>query len=322
MKLDIQKEVERRFLLQEEYLGIKKQINKVEPLVSVSVATYQHVDFIKECLDGILLQKTNFEFEILLGDDESTDGTREICINYAEKFPDKIRLFLRDRKISHLIDGNGNTIKRLNGVSGFNIMAARGKYIALCEGDDYWTDPLKLQKQVDLMDQYVNTSMCVALNTRFNIKSGEEITDKRYSGDNFPLIYFENLTTYFHTSTYLIRKKTLDLIVNKYRDLMLGDTSLRFLLINEGPFVVLNDVVSVYRITGSGVWTSIDDYSKDLLHYNLFNKFRKYHVRNRKRDYAKFEIKYLFNLICYSLKNKNFKSFVSNMKSFLKLLEL
>jgi glycosyltransferase involved in cell wall biosynthesis len=86
--------------LQREYLGNKKPINMITPLVSVTVTAYQHVNYIKECLDGIIMQKTNFDFEIIVGEDESTDGTRELCIEYAEKYPDKIRLFLRDRKLS------------------------------------------------------------------------------------------------------------------------------------------------------------------------------------------------------------------------------
>jgi len=137
--MDIQAEIERRFKLQTEYLGESKPVNKITPLVSVSVATYQHAPYIRECLDSILNQETNFPFEIIIGEDESVDGTREICIEYAEKFPDKIRLFLRDREISHLKDENGKLIKRLNGIFTFGLMSSRGKYIALCEGDDYWT---------------------------------------------------------------------------------------------------------------------------------------------------------------------------------------
>lgn len=127
--MDYTKEIERRFLLQEEYLGTDKPINKIEPLVSVSVATYQHEDFIRQCLDGILMQKTDFTFEVIVGEDDSKDNTRTICIEYAEKYPDKIGLFLRDRKISHLYDENGKFLKRLNGVLGFGRMSSKGKYI-------------------------------------------------------------------------------------------------------------------------------------------------------------------------------------------------
>jgi len=101
MTTDIYEELKRRFLLQEEYLGTNKAINKITPLVSVTVITYQHADYIRKCLDGILMQKTKFPYEVIIGEDGSTDGTKEICKEYAEMHPDRIRLFLRDRNISH-----------------------------------------------------------------------------------------------------------------------------------------------------------------------------------------------------------------------------
>ena len=113
-----------------------------EPLVSVCVQTYQHVDYIEDCLEGILMQETSFSYEILLGEDASTDSTRNICIEYAERYPDKIRLFLHSRENN--IEIGGQPTGRFNYL--YNLYNANGKYIALCEGDDYWTDSLKLQK--------------------------------------------------------------------------------------------------------------------------------------------------------------------------------
>ena len=141
-----------RFELQQEYLGKKKIVNTLEPLVSVTVAIYQHAPYIQDCLNGILMQKTSFPFEIILGEDDSIDGTRKICIDYAEKNPNKIRLFLRDRKLSQLSNENGDFITRFN--SYWNRLSARGKYIAWCDGDDYWTDSNKLQKQVDFLEEH------------------------------------------------------------------------------------------------------------------------------------------------------------------------
>ena len=119
-----------------------------KPLVSVGVIAYQAESYIRDCLEGILMQRTNFDFEILVGEDESSDKTREICIEYAEKFPDKIKLFLHSRK---------NNILSYGKPSGFfnyrnNLVNAKGKYWATCDGDDYWIDPLKLQKQVDFLE--------------------------------------------------------------------------------------------------------------------------------------------------------------------------
>jgi len=141
--------IDKIYNLQKEYLINKESINILNPFVSVHVITYQHAKYIAKCLDGILMQKTDFPFEIVIGEDESTDGTREICINYAKKYRDKIRLFLRDRKQSVITSSTGNKIY-LNGI--LTLRSCNGKYIALCEGDDYWTDPLKLQKQMDFLN--------------------------------------------------------------------------------------------------------------------------------------------------------------------------
>lgn len=119
------------------------------PLLSVCVQTYQHAPYIEACIQSILMQQTSFPFEILLGDDASTDGTRELCLEYAKKYPEKIRLFLHHRENNIAIEDKPTG--RFNFL--FNLFSARGKYIALCEGDDYWTDPLKLQKQVDFLER-------------------------------------------------------------------------------------------------------------------------------------------------------------------------
>ncbi len=162
------------FIKKYQKVEVKDYPNQVksEPLVSVCVQTYQHVNFIKDCLEGILMQKTTFDYEILLGEDESTDGTREICLEYAEKYPVKIRLFLHRRE--NVIKINGNPTGRFNLF--YNFSKAFGKYIALCEGDDYWTDPYKLQKQVDFLEANSDYGL-VCSNYHSIIKSNEIIND-------------------------------------------------------------------------------------------------------------------------------------------------
>lgn len=141
-----------------EHKEVREYPNESEenPLVSVCVITYQHISYIKKCLDGILMQQTNFPFEIILGDDHSTDGTREICLDYAKKHPEKIRLFLHHRE--NVIKYYGFPNGKFNFLYGFGV--ARGKYLAPCEGDDCWTDPLKLQKQVDVLEANPDLAMC------------------------------------------------------------------------------------------------------------------------------------------------------------------
>ncbi len=126
---------------------VENQVSQT-PLVSVCIQTYQHEEYIRRCLDGVLMQQTSFQYEILLGEDQSNDSTRKICLEYANKHPELIRLFFHDRRnnirIGHQATGRFNFL--------YNIYSSRGRYIACCEGDDYWTDSSKLQKQFDLLE--------------------------------------------------------------------------------------------------------------------------------------------------------------------------
>lgn len=117
-----------------------------EILVSISCITYNHSAYIRQCLDGMLMQHTTFGFEILIHDDCSTDGTDDIIREYVSKFPQIIKpLFEEENQYQQ-----GKPI----GTVVWNLPRAKGKYVALCEGDDYWTDPLKLQKQVDFLESH------------------------------------------------------------------------------------------------------------------------------------------------------------------------
>lgn len=122
------------------------------PLVSVCCITYNHASFIRKCLDGFLMQQTDFPIEILIHDDCSTDGTTEIIKEYAAQYPDLI--FPLYEEVNQYQQGKATEIDF------YNYRRARGKYIAYCEGDDYWTDPLKLQKQVDFMELHPEYSVC------------------------------------------------------------------------------------------------------------------------------------------------------------------
>ena len=225
------------------------------PLVSVCVTTYQHAPYIKECLDSILMQKTDFPFEIILGEDESTDGTREICIEYAEKHPDIIRLFLRSRK--DVIYINGNPTGRFNFTK--NLKAAKGKYVALCEGDDYWTDPLKLQKQVDFLD---GNEDCVAChhwhqyawpdkNGTYLLK-GAPIENQGYlpkPKSNVIEIFGNRMRVKSRTIMF---RNTLELPDWFYK-VSFGDVVISMLLGQKGLFGFIDEPIAVYRQTRNGV---------------------------------------------------------------------
>ena len=127
---------------------VKNSVLKVcpNPLVSVRTSTYQHASYIKQCIEGVLMQKTNFPFEFIIGEYFSKDGTREIVLEYAKKHSDIIRVLTADYNVAN---ANGRRC----------FYGARG-YIAICEGDDFWIDPLKLQKQVDILEENEEFGMC------------------------------------------------------------------------------------------------------------------------------------------------------------------
>ena len=111
------------------------------PVISIRTSTYNHAPYIKQCIEGVLMQKATYAFEYIIGEDCSTDGTREIVFKYAKQYPNIIRVVTADYNVGMKANGR-RCIER-----------CRGKYMAICEGDDYWTDPYKLQKQVDLLEQ-------------------------------------------------------------------------------------------------------------------------------------------------------------------------
>jgi glycosyltransferase involved in cell wall biosynthesis len=239
-------EFEQRFLLQEEYGGNNKPVNQIIPLVSVTVTAYQHANYIKNCLDSILMQNTEFPYEILIGEDGSTDGTREICIQYAEKHPDRIRLFMRDRATTHYKMEDRSL--RFNGM--FTRKAARGKYSAICEGDDYWIDPNKLSKQVEFMENHETYAACFhnAFIIDENISNNVDCFNIPAGQDTFTTkSLFENLW-FVPTASIFYKTKALHV---RFPDWYLrahnGDLAILLMLSKEGPLGLLKGYLSVYR---------------------------------------------------------------------------
>ena len=222
-------------------------------MVSVCVQTYQHASFIREALDSILIQQTDFEFEILIGEDESTDGTREICVEYSRNYHQKIRLFLNSRK--NVIYINGHPTGRWNIVN--NLKNARGKYIALLPGDDYWTDPLKLQKQVDFMDHHPQFSSCFhwagwLLDNTGQIKHwnyGPPVIKSFYTVDDL----FEH-SNFIPTCSVLFRNNLFNKFPDWYFLVEVGDYPLHILNTQYGAIGFLNEKMAVRRWHSKGIY--------------------------------------------------------------------
>ena len=222
-----------------------------DPLVSVRVVTYNQEKYIGECLDGVLKQVTDFEYEIVIGEDCSQDRTREICFEYQKRHPDKIRVLWWHENVRAMGGNQARTQAH-----------CRGEYIALLEGDDYWTDPLKLQKQVDLICSKECIG-CVANYATLNQSGG--LRETRYRSNGF--ITHQDLAHFYpHTATYVIRRDFFE-----KRDAMFPgihawyDVVLMHCLVETGKVAHLQDVVSVYRQTGTGIATGLSRQRKKLL---------------------------------------------------------
>lgn len=222
--------------------------------VSVSITTYNHGQFIAQALDSVLAQKVNFNFEILLGEDDSSDGTREICIDYANRYPDKIKLFLHDR--ADVIHINGRPTGRRNLLN--NLEQASGDYVALLDGDDYWTDLNKLQIQVDYLDSNSACSLCfhnVIMDYGNDSKSRLFHLEKIDSSHSTTDLLKSN---FIPTPSVLLRRSSLP---NPFPHLiylvMPGDWLIHIILSTKGSIDYIDRVMGVYRMHGKGVWSSL-----------------------------------------------------------------
>ncbi|SMO86559.1 Glycosyltransferase involved in cell wall bisynthesis [Flavobacterium resistens] len=212
--------------------------------------TYNQKDYISNCIDSILMQRTNFPIEIVIGDDNSTDGTREIIKNYAYEYPDIIKLNLREKRGMGL-PGKQNFMTTLEMCS--------GEYISLCEGDDYWTDPYKLQKQVDFLEANQDCNICFH---RANmLEKGElRLHQMPQEFESKPFKYIE-LLEYFNfimTASVVFRKPENFYLPKWFNTMLIGDMSLYKIVSGTKNIYCLPEIMSVYRIHDKGVWSGMD----------------------------------------------------------------
>lgn len=229
-------------------------------VLSIVVLVYNHERFLSQALESILSQKVNFAYEIIAGDDNSTDNSAEILKDYKRKYPDKFRLFLRDKNV-----GASKSVYYLG-------KQTKGKYFTVLEGDDYWSDEHKLQKQVDFLEAnpryYTCTHACVVVNE--NNEPIPEKNDKKdsyfwyFGKSEYTLKDFEKGKFSGHTSTLLARNpyhnSELDCRVIYKAHNMIGDRTMQLLLASQGPIYVMKESMSCYRLIekkGSDNWQSV-----------------------------------------------------------------
>jgi glycosyltransferase involved in cell wall biosynthesis len=236
------------------HLPERLRIGRVRrPKVSVEVITYNQAEFIGQALDSALNQKASFEWEIVVGDDCSTDGTREILQSYARQHPERIRLLLHPRRLGpHKLglEGKNNLLATYR--------ACRGEYVALLEGDDYWTDESKLEKQVRFLETHPSCSLCChAVAVEYSGARGQhwgavigESSESVYSIEDFLRL---ETKPQIPTPSMLFRRRSLRKIPAWFQDVFNGDYALQVLLAEQGNVGVLPDCMAAHRKHDGGI---------------------------------------------------------------------
>ena len=259
-----------------------------EIAVSVVCLVYNHEKYLRKCLEGFVNQKTNFKFEVLIHDDASTDNSADIIREYETKYPDIIKpIYQTENQYSKKLPG---------GITGnFLIPRAKGKYIAFCEGDDYWCDEYKLQKQYDVMESNPNCHFCVhkvcaikengeSLNQyypKFALDTGAIKTER--------FMEILGIAYSFQTSSYFIRTADMKEYVNNPPEFVkaadVGDEPLMLYFGLLGDVYYIDEIMSCYRKSSVGSWSSRmkSDSKKWLAHcnsmvkmYDAFNELTSY----------------------------------------------
>lgn len=256
-------------------------------LVSICCITYNHENYIRETINGFLDQKTSFLFEIIIHDDASTDNTQEIIKEYAKK-DDRIKPILRNKNVKS---------KGLS-VLPFTFELAKGKYIALCEGDDYWTDPYKLQKQVEFLEKNPDYGLVYTEFNRLNQKTGKIEKNVFNSILGYKINTFEDFLVniwFLAPLTWVFRSEFLPLIyLYQNENFIIGDLPLLLTISANSNVGFINESTAVYRVleksaSHSNDWKFYYSFRQDV--YKIQKYFaKKYNVSQSVQ--SALEIKY------------------------------
>ncbi|MEK3825527.1 glycosyltransferase [Paenibacillus sp. FSL K6-1558] len=222
-------------------------------ICSVLLVTYNHEKYIQQAIESILEQKTNFNYEIIVADDCSTDQTNNIIAEYANEYPELFKILPEQ-------DNLGITLNYKRGFA-----ACDGEYLAVLEGDDYWTDPQRLQKHVDFLE---SNKACVLTFNQFVVhdmkKKRHKVQpwswDKSFQLINTSELVLDNFIGNFSTCVY--RTKNIKMIKESLYELTVYDWMTNIVVSQEGLIAYLPEVMSVYRLHPNGTWSQKDEVEK------------------------------------------------------------
>jgi len=259
------------------------QIDLARPTVSIICVTYNHENYIEDAIKGFLIQETDFPFEILIHDDASTDNTAKIIRQYEKQYPKLFRTIYQTKNQYSKGNKPGQILTKM----------AKGKYIAICEGDDYWTDPTKLQKQGDYLEahpdvviSFFNTNLYYEDTKQFGKLFLKQEKCKNYTAEELITI-----PTWLPTSTRVYRNIDFGNIPERNKVLN-GDDFLTSILGNYGGAHYQNNIEpTIYRVHSEGLWQGINLQEKLEQHLNTYFWIYKYYKRIGKNKVASFFFK-------------------------------
>ncbi len=249
-----------------------------EVLVSINCITYNHEKYIGQAIESFLSQETNFNYEIIIGDDCSTDNTKKIVEEYVEKYPNKIRLITDVKNVG----ARNNEIRIHN--------ASRGKYIAICEGDDYWIDNKKLQKQIDYMEKNQECTLCFHNAKKFDDVAQEYcglMIDSKFKSMEIGEEKFLELQ-FIPTASTVYRKEAKENFPNWYMNAIVGDLPSHLILIDRGYAYYIDEIMSAYRVNNinsvmnqwklkhNSIEKKVEHFKKYIYIFDEFNKYTNY----------------------------------------------
>lgn len=283
------------------------------PRVSILCTAYNHEAFIADALESFIKQETDFSFEVIVHDDASTDKTAEIIKNYVDKYPDIIHpIFQKQNQYSQGID-----------VMKLCLNEARGKYIALCEGDDYWIDSKKLQMQFDVMESHSDATFCFGNAYRLCSKTGDNLGDMlsntglptHNDGQTYGLTLQEvDAIEFIPTATFFMPKNILTSMPVLANDAFQGDRYIQLVCAALGKSYYVDSVMSAYRINVVG---SVTD--KWRSNFQLMTKVRYSYIRMYEEFNRVTDDKYNEDLRLGLLHQKYLYMFLIGKKSVLSL---
>ena len=273
---------------QEEVTAKWKSLDTEHPLVSIKCLAYNHEKFIAQAMDGFLMQETDFPFEVIVHDDASKDKTADILREYEKKFPLIVKpVYQTENQYSKQ---DGSLTRAANA-------PLKGKYIAECEGDDYWIDPHKLQLQVDFLESHPDYAMTfhdAEIKNELGENSTESVYPQLEDRDYSATEIFEKWT--IPTASMVYKREVFDYPIQNIFNILNGDLFHVEKCAHTGKIRCFNKKMSVYRIQPSGLtW----DTSRNI------QRLREYpaHFMEAKCDFPKINRRVINRAICKSMAN-------------------